>query len=185
MKTAKFLFVVLFIASLMSCNEEEKSNTEDNSNAEISTFYFIRHAEKDRSDSANSDPELTQDGLGRAMLWATVLDYTTLDAIYTTDYKRTSMTAAPAAVKKDLSVEYYTPGEVNIESFKAANVGKNVLVVGHSNTTPDFVNKMIGEEKYSTMDDSDNASLFIVQVVGNKTTDVRLNVYSPVIDGAL
>ena len=95
------------------------------------------------------------------------------------------MTAAPAAVKKDLSVEYYTPGEVNIESFKAANVGKNVLVVGHSNTTPDFVNKMIGEEKYSTMDDSDNASLFIVQVVGNKTTDVRLNVYSPVIDGAL
>ncbi|MBT8290569.1 MAG: histidine phosphatase family protein, partial [Muriicola sp.] len=55
------------------------------------------------------------------------------------------------------------------------NLGNNVLVVGHSNTTPDFVNKMIGEEKYPPMDDSDNGSLFIVQQIGDMTTDIRLN----------
>ena len=46
--------------------------------------------------------------------------------------------------------------------------GKTVLVVGHSNTTPQFVNKIIGEEKYPNMDDTDNGSLYIVTVVGNK-----------------
>jgi len=28
----------------------------------ISTFYFIRHAEKDRSNPENLDPELNQEG---------------------------------------------------------------------------------------------------------------------------
>ncbi|MEX0291381.1 MAG: histidine phosphatase family protein, partial [Flavobacteriaceae bacterium] len=82
---------------------------------------------------------------------------------------------APTAVKQDITVQYYSPGDVNIAQFKADNLGKNVLVVGHSNTTPDFVNKMIGEEKYPPMDDYDNGSLFIVQLVGEQTTDTRLH----------
>ena len=140
----------------------------------VSTFYFIRHAEKDRSNPENVDPELNQRGLGRAMHWAEILNAVSLDAIYTTDYDRTSMTAAPSAVKQDITVQYYSPGEVDIAQFKSDNLGKNVLVVGHSNTTPDFVNKMIGVEKYPSMDDYDNGSLFIVQLVGEKAIDQRL-----------
>jgi len=184
MKTNRFFLIVFLFIALVSCKDENPVE-EDNSSAEVSTFYFIRHSEKDRSDSENLDPELTQDGLGRAMLWAEVLDYEDLDAIYTTDYKRTTMTASPTTVKKNMSVQYYNPSDLDIEAFKAENLGKKVLVVGHSNTTPDFVNRMIGAEKYGSMDDSDNASLFIVQLVGNKATDMRLNIYAPVIDGAL
>ena len=33
----------------------------------ISTYYLIRHSEKDRSNPENPDPELNQKGLGRAM----------------------------------------------------------------------------------------------------------------------
>ena len=175
MKTIKLLVLSFLLTGILSCKEDQKV-IQDFSEPVVSTFYFIRHAEKDRSNSENVDPVLNQEGLGRAMQWAEVLDHVNIDAIYTTDYERTSMTATPTAVKKDIIVQFYSPGEINIEQFKADNLGRNVLVVGHSNTTPDFVNKMIGEEKYASMDDTDNASLFIVQIVDNKTTDFQLKI---------
>ena len=45
---------------------------------------------------------------------------------------------------------------------------KTVLVVGHSNTTPIFVNNILGEEKHKNMDDHDNASLYIVTITDGK-----------------
>ena len=142
----------------------------------ISTFYFIRHAEKDRTDPENRDPELNQDGLGRAMKWAEVFDPIALDAVYSTNYERTSMTAAPTSVKKNIPIKYYDPASLDIEVFKNSNERLNVLVVGHSNTTPDFVNKMLGTQKYDPMDDTDNSSLFIVRIIDGEATDIRLSV---------
>lgn len=140
----------------------------------ISTFYFIRHAEKDRSNPEDTDPELNQKGLGRAMHWAEILKDIDISAIYTTDYKRTTMTAAPLAVKQDITVKYYNLEDVNIPQFKVDNLNKNVLVVGHSNTTPEFVNKMIGEDKYQDIDDADNGGLYIVQLINDTPTAMRL-----------
>ena len=140
----------------------------------VSTLYFIRHAEKDRTDPENPDPELNQDGLDRAIRWAEVFDAIPLDIVYSTNYERTSMTAAPTSVKKDIDIKYYDPSSLDIEAFKLENEGKNVLVVGHSNTTPMLVNKVIGEEKYDQMDDSDNSSLFIVRIIDGVPTDIRL-----------
>ena len=174
MKTIQLLIFAFLFIGLSACNEEPKSQ-DTNSDAVVSTFYFVRHAEKDRNNPEDVDPELNQRGLGRAMHWAEILTDVPLDAIYSTDYERTTMTAAPAAVKQDITVQYYNPGEVNIEQFKTDNLGKNVLIVGHSNTTPDFVNKIIGEDKYNPMDDYDNGSLFIVQLKGDKATDIRLH----------
>jgi broad specificity phosphatase PhoE len=169
MKLFKALLIFVFASGLFGCNEEAK--VEDT----VSTFYFIRHAEKDRSDPNNIDPELTQKGLGRAMHWAEILNDVSIDAIYSTDYERTQMTAAPTAVKKNLTVQYYDFESTDIDQFKADNLNKKVLVVGHSNTTPAFVNKMIGEEKYAQLDDLQNGSLFVVEVVNGKTTNMRLN----------
>lgn len=140
----------------------------------VSTFYFIRHAEKDRTDPENVDPELNQDGLDRAIHWAEVFDAVPLDLVYSTNYERTSMTAAPTSIKKDIDIKYYDPSTFDAEEFKLVNEGKNVLVVGHSNTTPMLVNKIIGEEKYDQMDDSDNGSLFIVRIIDGIPTDIRL-----------
>lgn len=168
--TIFFFSVLLFI---WGCKEEQPSNTIGDENV-VSTFYLIRHAEKDRSNPDAFDPELNQEGLGRAMHWAEILNQVPLTAIYTTDFERTTMTAAPASVKKDITVQYYVPEELDIEQFKIDNLGKQVLVVGHSNSTPELVNKLIGEEKYGPMDDYDNGSLYIVQLMGNKSTDMRL-----------
>ena len=140
----------------------------------VSTFYFIRHAEKDRTNPENPDPELNQNGLDRAIRWAEVFDPIPLDMVYSTNYERTSMTAAPTSIKKDIDIVYYDPNSLDIEEFKATNEGKNVLVVGHSNTTPMLVNKMIDMEKYGPMDDTDNSSLFIVRIIDGVPTDIRL-----------
>ncbi|MFS4468178.1 SixA phosphatase family protein [Maribacter sp. 2210JD10-5] len=172
MKYFKYVILsVLFIS--LSCKEDKPAENKEES-VDISTFYLIRHAEKDKSDAENPDPELTQKGLGRAMHWAEILDEVELDAIYSTDYNRTSMTAAPASVKKNIDVQYYDPRIVNIEEFKATNLNKNVLIVGHSNSTPDFVNKLLGQEKYGQIDESENGTLFIVQIVNGVATSNKL-----------
>ena len=169
MKVLRIVLIFVLVLGAFSCNEDPK--VEDS----VTTYYFIRHAEKDRSDTENVDPELTQKGLGRAMHWAEIMDDVAIDAIYTTDYERTQMTAAPIAVKQNLTVQIYDLGTIDIEQFKADNLNKKVFVVGHSNTTPDFVNKMIGQEKYVQIDDHQNGSLFIVEIVNGITTDMRLN----------
>ncbi|NJB69576.1 broad specificity phosphatase PhoE [Saonia flava] len=174
MKSVKFLLFSLLFIVFLNCKEDKEPVSAEE--PVVSTFYFIRHAEKDRSDPENEDPELNQDGLGRAIRWAEVLDGVELTAIYTTDYERTSMTAAPAAVKKDITVQYYNPQDIDIEQFKIDNLGGNVLVVGHSNTTPEMVNKVIGTEKYEAMDDYDNGSLFIVRIIDGVPSDIRLQV---------
>ncbi len=168
-----FIWGIALLVSL-GCQEDNKVVQEDIP-PQISTFYLIRHAEKDRSDPEALDPELNQKGLGRAMHWAEILSEVPLDAIYTTDFERTSMTAAPTAVKQDITVQYYDPQNIDIEQFKRENQGKNVLVVGHSNTTPEMVNKLIGEEKFTAMDDTDNGSLFIVTLFGNRPAVSRLH----------
>ncbi|KAB5491897.1 MULTISPECIES: SixA phosphatase family protein [Flagellimonas] len=171
MRTIKPLIALaILIVGSISCKKDTKI-AED---PIISTFYFIRHAEKDRTDPENPDPELNQDGLNRAIRWAEVFDPIPLDVIYSTNYERTSMTAAPTSVKKNIDVKYYDPNAVDIEEFKLENEGKNVLVVGHSNTIPAFVNRMIDMEKYEDMDDSDNGSLFIVRIIDGIPTDIRL-----------
>ncbi|MFH6604169.1 SixA phosphatase family protein [Maribacter algicola] len=173
MKRSFTMFIGCLILILASCKEDKKIAVDFNPPT-VSTFYFIRHAEKDRSNPENQDPELNQAGLGRAMHWAEILNDVRLDAIYTTDFERTSMTAAPTSVKQDITVQYYDPEIIDIEQFKADNLNRNVLVVGHSNTTPALVNKMIGEDKYPDIDDHENGKLFIVQIVNGKTTDMQL-----------
>ncbi len=175
MTKLKIILISVIFIGFTNCKEDQKIADEVTTDTGISTFYFIRHAEKDRSDSENSDPELNQDGMGRAMHWAEILKDTPLDAVYSTDYRRTSMTASPIAVKQDIDVEYYDPRIIDIAEFKLNNRNRNVLVVGHSNTTPDFVNKMLGEEKYSAMDDTDNGSLFIVQITNGIASSQRLH----------
>ncbi|TDT45448.1 histidine phosphatase superfamily protein (branch 1) [Maribacter spongiicola] len=163
MKAFKIVLFILLAINL-ACKDEPVIDRSQEQTS-ISTFYLIRHAEKDRNNPDDADPELNQKGLGRAMHWAEILADTELDAIYSTDYNRTSMTAAPTSVKQNIDVQYYDLSTIDVAQFKAENLDKSVLVVGHSNTTPEFVNKLIDEEKYFSIDDSENGILFIVKII--------------------
>jgi len=137
-----------------------------------STYYLIRHAEKDRSDNTNKDPDLTQDGFIRAYNWSKLFEQFKIDAIYSTNYKRTLNTAKPIAIANNLEIITYHPIKIDFSQFLQDTMGRNVLIVGHSNTTPGFVNKLIGEEVYHDIDDNDNANLYIVTITGNQTSHI-------------
>ena len=161
------LILTLVIGSLWSGSAQE---TVADSTAVVTTYYLIRHAEKDRSDKANRNPGLTKKGFFRADRWAELFETVELDAIYSTNYDRTLMTASPTAMAKELEIQLYDPRDLNSEEFQKATLGKTVLVVGHSNTTPAFVNAIIGQDSYPDMSDSDNMSLYMVTLIGNQSS---------------
>ncbi|ARV10669.1 phosphoglycerate mutase [Winogradskyella sp. PC-19] len=134
------------------------------------TYYLIRHAEKDRSDKNNRNPHLTEKGLKRADNWANVLKDVKFDAVYSTNYNRTKETAMPTAKANSLELQFYDPRKMASKDFLANTKGKNVLVVGHSNTTPMFVNALLGEKKYDMIDDNNNGNLYIVTITNDSKT---------------
>ncbi|MCG1036897.1 SixA phosphatase family protein [Polaribacter sargassicola] len=160
MKKLLFLFVFTFCL-FSACSSDETT-----------TYYLIRHAEKERTNNTNRNPNLTEKGLKRADNWAKYFKEIHLDAVYSTDYNRTQQTAKPTAASKNLEIISYNPRNMYDSIFKAETKGKTVLIVGHSNTTPAFANKILDEKKYKDMDDSDNASLFIVTISGDKKTSI-------------
>ncbi|MCF4101251.1 histidine phosphatase family protein [Gillisia sp. M10.2A] len=173
----KYLLLLLF-PLLTICgqnsNENQQATLNQDETSGITTYYLIRHAEKDRSDAKEKDPVLNAEGLKRAENWANVLKDIPLDLIYSTNYKRTKATAAPTAKLKLLEIKLYDPKKLYNSDFKKATKGKNVLVVGHSDTTPAFVNAILGSKKYLDFDDSENGALFIITVNadGNTTSQV-------------
>ena len=106
----------------------------------------------------------------RAQQWAETFRDIDFDAIYSSDFKRTKETAQPTAKRKGLDIKIYDPHKPYTEEFQKKTKGKTVLLVGHSNTNPDFANKVIGEQKYANIADDENGSLFIVQVLPDGST---------------
>ena len=154
-----FIFLILIVVP--SFSQEENAS-------ETTTYYFIRHAEKDRSDKTNRNPHLTEVGKTRAENWSAILEQVTFDAVYSTDYHRTKETAAPTALKNKLELTLYDPRAIDVKSFMEATKGKTVLIVGHSNTTPMFVNMVLGLKKYEDIDDSNNGNLYIITIIDGK-----------------
>jgi len=163
----KLTLVFLTLLVFTACNNNQKK-TEAAIVEEISTtYYLIRHAEKDRSNPENSNPELTAEGLQRAQNWAKHFEDIKIDQIYSTDYTRTMQTAYDVAKQKNIVIKSYDPSDMYNDDFKNATKGKQVLVVGHSNTTPQFVNAIIGNEDYTDIPDDENGLLYIVRVTGD------------------
>jgi 2,3-bisphosphoglycerate-dependent phosphoglycerate mutase len=143
---------------------------------EATTYYFIRHAEKLRIDKADENPKLNYEGIKRADAWKAVFSNVRLDAVYSTNYNRTKLTAKPTADSKNLPILLYNPKDMYSESFQHKTKGKNVLVVGHSNTTNVFANKVLGIEKYNQINDDNNSNLYIVTVIDEKTSSILLKI---------
>jgi len=142
----------------------------------VTTYYLIRHAEKRRSNPNDKNPELTNAGLKRAQKWSNTFKDIAFDAVYSTNYKRTLMTAQPTANAKNLEIQTYQPNNMDMDAFFKATKGKQVLVVGHSNTTPFMANALVGEMKYQNMDDTNNAGLYIVTITEDSKTSTLIQI---------
>ena len=131
---------------------------------DCSTFYLIRHAEKVRTNKSDRDPALNEKGIIRALNWKDYFIDKDISKIYSTNYKRTLETIKPIEVAMGLTAILYSPSSIDYKSFISSNKGEIVLVVGHSNTIPDFVNELINDQVYSQIDDLNNSNLYIVSL---------------------
>jgi len=100
-------------------------------------FVLVRHAEKAADDPR--DPSLAPAGQARAQRLADVLRDAPLAAAYATQFRRTQLTAQPAATAHSLQVMRYDaaePAAALAARLRTAHPQGTVLVVGHSNTVP-------------------------------------------------
>ena len=110
------------------------------------SFYLIRHAEK--VDDGSKDPVLTLQGQQRALNIAHMLSEAAITQVYATDYQRTQLTAKPLADHLGLPVTIYDPRELTAFADQLKAQEGNVLIVGHSNTTPMLVHLLSGEPAF-------------------------------------
>lgn len=137
------------------------------------TVILVRHGEK--LDSSR-DPVLSAAGEARAQRLAQMLAASGIRAIYTTEYRRTVMLAAPLA--KQMAIpSVVVPGaeqDALLKRIAAHKSNETVLVVGHSNTVPALL-KALGHPEEVKIDESEFDNLFVlVPKEGKAPTVVRL-----------
>ena len=169
-----FLALLVIIISFTSF-AQDKQQIKNNKN-QVTTLYFIRHAEKDRTDKTNKDPHLIDTGQARAEHWNAILKHVNFDAVYSTNYHRTKETALPIANRCKLDLTIYNANDLDGTKLVTSNLGKTVLMVGHSNSTPKFVNSVIGQDNYQDIEDNNNGNLYIVTIVDNIIIDQVLEI---------
>ncbi|MGY5850246.1 SixA phosphatase family protein [Salegentibacter sp. F14] len=166
--------LLLLLLLLSGCQFKKEDASQQRKASQVTTYYFIRHAEKDTLNPQNDDPELTQAGRARARQWAEVFKAVDFDLIFSSNYQRTLNTARPIAESQDKKIEFFNTEKLNDKDFQQKTKGKTVLVVGHSNLNPEFVNYIIGQNKYEDIDEMEYGSLFIVVIhpEGTRTSEV-------------
>lgn len=138
---------------------------------ELTTFILVRHAEKKFDNT--KDPALSREGLARAQQLSELLSKAELNAIYSTDYRRTMQTAKPTAEAKGIDIRTYDPHDKSfLTPYLTNNAGGTVLIVGHSNTTPNLVNSLLEEERVTKIDEDDYGNIYMVTTSKNSPAKV-------------
>ncbi len=153
---------ILFFSSCQSTND----------------IYIVRHAEK--SAEPVSDPHLTIEGKQRAETLKDLLKDKKIKAIFSTEKNRTAETATPLSRLLNIPVQYY--GNDTLPAFlrTVAKLKKNLLIVGHSNTTVTMISslRLLQTITYIPEDDYDN--FFILKVKNGKVLKLIETTYGTI-----
>ncbi|MFA9273583.1 MAG: histidine phosphatase family protein [Candidatus Aquirickettsiella gammari] len=134
------------------------------------TIFIVRHAEKiDES----RDPLLSLKGKQRAMNLAMHLRDADIKRVYTTEFQRTQMTAAPLADVRQLASTPYAAKESLSFGKTLLTTDANTLVVGHSNTLLDIL-KGMGITDVKPVADDEYDRLIIVTLNKNASPTYTL-----------
>jgi len=134
-------------------------------------YYVVRHAEKEipsagTTMSAPNDPPLSNAGKQRAGELAALLKHQHVRHIFSTSTIRTISTAQPLSEANGKNrIEIYNTRDsldLFIEKLKEIKKG-NSLIVGHSNTVDDIVNKLCGQIKVpGDLPDTEYDNLYMI-----------------------
>ena len=142
---------------------------------------LVRHAE--RAAEPADDPGLTMAGEARADALREVLAAAGINAVITTQLRRTQRTAAPLADQLRLTpMVIRTGGGVGAHARAVADAvrsraaGEAVLVVGHSNTVPAIIGAL-GGPGMPDLCDAEYATLFTLVLPAEGTPRLIRSIY--------
>ncbi len=147
------------------------------------TVLLVRHAEKV---SNAADAALSDLGKERAERLAQILADAGVSAIYTTEVQRTQQTAAPLAKRLKIEPTVIAAKDIDVLLKKLQTLadGAVVLVVGHSNTLPLIMAKLLEKSPAAPSEnflpamkvgDADYDRLFVVSLNGPSHAGARPN----------
>jgi len=137
--------------------------------ASTTTVLVMRHAEKMTVPADDPDPPLSPAGEARALELAQHFGRAPKgqgpDAIIVSEFRRTQETVQPLANRLGIPVIVVPAKEPAqaAERALAENRGGRVLIVGHSNTVPDIVKELSGED-VGEMSDTEYGVVYVVAV---------------------
>ena len=157
----KILYALFVVSFLSSCS--------------TTTYYISRHAE--RAGTMSTDPQLTAEGEKQALDLRDYLKTKKIAGIYSTNTNRTRATARPTSEHFSLPINLYNPQQANVmvDSLKSVNKN-NILIVGHSNTVDDLVNRFLGTSTLTDLPETEYGSLFIVKKKGSSYSFEKIKV---------
>ena len=160
------LIIILGLFSLCSCSSVK--------------YYIVRHAEKAAPGMGGStDVPLTPAGEARAVALKDALLNGRIGYVYSTNTVRTKSTAKPTADAFQLAINIYGPAPDSAFIAKLKKLDKNTLIVGHSNTVDDIVNKLCGQNLLQDLGDNEYDNLFIVKKKRGVFTFTRMKYGMP------
>ena len=173
MKTRINLQILALIAALI-CNLALFQHVSAQEEFKPITVFLVRHAEKE--DQPRQDPPLKKEGVLRSQELARLLSNAGVKTIISSQFARTKQTVEALATKTGVTVTLISlksnpsnPRLIAEESTAEVvnkileRAGESVLVVGHSNSVPDVI-KMLGGDNVPTIDERKFDDLFIVTV---------------------
>ncbi|SHI20773.1 SixA phosphatase family protein [Ferrimonas marina] len=110
--------------------------------AEHRMLYLVRHAEK----ASGEDPDLLPCGRERAQQLGRWLTGRGIQAVYSSDTRRTRQTALLVADTLEVPVHYYDPRNLEALAETLLSAQGSLMVVGHSNTTPALASLLLAQE---------------------------------------
>ncbi|MCF6287858.1 MAG: winged helix-turn-helix domain-containing protein [Proteobacteria bacterium] len=142
------------------------------SQAHVTQIFILRHAEK--SSANQEDPTLSELGIKHANYWKTVLQHIDFDRVFTTSFTRNMQTAEVISTDLNIKPEIYYPMSFEVLKFVQEIQGQKVLIIGHSNTIPDMVNRLIDETKYPPMSHKNYNLMYLITINKNGDTSSSL-----------
>lgn len=156
MKNACLIFFCSFFSGLSAQTDK------------TTTIYLIRHCEKV---DLSANPDLSEKGKLRAAEIEKYLSNKPIHKFYSTGYKRTRQTCEIIAAKSKTQITIYEHKNMNLKQLIADNPGESILIVGHGNTIPGYINALLGQQKYADIPESEFNNLYIIKASNSGISD--------------
>lgn len=147
------LLVTVISASISSAQSKNK------------TIVLVRHAERDGTMANATDPDLSAEGRERAIRFMNAVKRYKPHEIFSTNYKRTRLTAEPIANRRKKEVQIYDPAKQAelVEKIMASKTD-HYVIVGHSNTIPALANLLAKKEIFRNLLETEYGVFWVIRL---------------------